>query len=70
MDTVYPMCPTSDGIKDTENFLFLCPSVDVQWKDVLSAIVELLRPVVQIADLSNDALIQLLLYGDHNLLMT
>ena len=29
--------------------------------------VEVLRLVVQIADLSNDALIQLLLYGDHDL---
>ena len=61
------MCPTSDGIEDTEHFLLLCPSFDVQRQDLLAGIVELLRPVVQIADLSNDALIQLLLYGDHDL---
>ena len=56
----------SDGIKDTEHSLLLCPSFDIQQKYLLAGIVELLRPVVQIADLSNDALIQLLLYGDHD----
>ena len=61
------MCPTSDGIEDTEHFLLLCPSFDAQRQDLLAGIVELLRPVVQIADLSNDALTQLLLYGDHDL---
>ena len=61
------MCPTSDEIEDTEHFLLLCPSFDVQQQDLLAGIAELLRPVVQIADLSNDALTQLLLYGDNNL---
>ena len=61
------MCPTSDGIEDTEHFLLLCPSFDVQRRDLLAGIVELLRPVIQIADLSNDALTQLLLYDDHDL---
>ena len=61
------MCPTtSDGIEDTERFLLLCPSFDVQRQDLLAGIVELLRPVIQIAVLCNDALTQLLLYGDHD----
>ena len=34
---------------------------------ILAEIVELLRPFVQITDLSNDALTQLLLHGDHDL---
>ena len=59
--------PTSDGIEDTEHFLLLCPSFDVQRQDFLAGIAELLRPVKQIADLSNDALTQLWLYGDHDL---
>ena len=67
-DTENPMCPTSDGIEDTGHFLLLCPSFDVQRQNLLAGIVELLRPVVQIADLSNDALTQLLLYGDNDLL--
>ena len=61
------MCPTSDGIEDTEHFLLLCPSFDVQRQDLLPGIVELLRPFIQIADLSNDTFTQLLLYGDQDL---
>ena len=53
------MCQTSDGIEDTEHVMCLCPLFD----DLLTGVVELLRPVVQIAHLSIDALTQLLLYG-------
>ena len=66
-DTINPMRPTNDGIEDTEHFLLLCPSFDLQRGDLLAGIVELLRPFVQIANLSNDALTQLLLYGDQDL---
>ena len=61
------MCPTNDGIEDTEHFLLPCPSFDVQRQDLLAGIVELLRPFLQITDLSNDVLVQLLLYGDQHL---
>ena len=61
------MCPTNDGIEDAEHFLLLCPSFDVQRRDLLAEIAELLRPFVQITNLSNDALTQLLLYGDQDL---
>ena len=61
------MCPTSDGIEDTEHFLLLCPSFDLQRQDLLAEIVELLRPFIQITDLSNDSLTHLLLYGDQDL---
>ena len=61
------MCPINDGIEDTEHFLLLCPSFDLQRRHLLAGIVELLRPFVQIANLSNDALTQLLLYGDLDL---
>ena len=60
------MCPTSDGTEDTEHFLLLCPSFAVQRQDLLAEIAESLRPVVQIADLSNDALTKVFLYGDHD----
>ena len=66
-DTINPMCPTSDGVEDTEHFLLLCPFFDVQRQDLLAGIVELLQPFVLITDLSNDALIHLLLYGDQDL---
>ena len=61
------MCPTSDGIEDTEHFLLLCPSFDVQRQNLLAGIVELLRPFTQITNLSNDSLTHLLLYGDQDL---
>ena len=66
-DTVNPMCPTSDGIEDTEHFLLHCPYFHVQRKDLLAGVVELLRPFVQVTNLSNIALSQLLLYRDENL---
>ena len=61
------MCPTSDGIEDTEHYLLLCPLFDVQRQDLLARVAELLRSFVQITDLSNDALTQLLLYGNQDL---
>ena len=66
-DTVNPMCPTNDGIEDTEHFLLLCPSFDVQRRDLLAEVSQLVRPFVQINSLSNTVLIKLLLYGDKDL---
>ena len=65
-DTVNPMCPTNDGIEDTEHFLLLCPSFDIQRRDLLAGVSVALRPFVEIDSLSNDVLAQLLLYGDKN----
>ena len=61
------MCPTSDDVEDTEHFLLLCPSFDDQRRDLLTGIEQLLRPFVQIANLSNNAVTQLLPYGDKDL---
>ena len=55
------------GLRIRNTFLLLCPSFDVQRQDLFAGIAELLRPVVQIPDLSNDALTQLLLYDDLDL---
>ena len=62
-----PMCPTNDGIEDTEHFLLLCPSFDIQWQDLLAGVSELLRPFVQIETLPNNVLVQYLLYGNEEL---
>ena len=67
MDTINLMCPTSDGIEDTEHFLLLCPFFDAQHRDLFAGIVELIRPFRQITDLSNDSFTQLLLCGDQDL---
>ena len=66
-DTVNPMCPTNDGIEDTEHFLLLCPSFDIQRQDLLAGVSELLRPFVQIETLPNNVLVQYLLYGNEEL---
>ena len=66
-DTVNPMCPTNDGIEDVEHFLLLCPSFEMQRRDFLAGVSELLRSFVQIDTLPNNVLIECLLYGDKNL---
>ena len=63
LNTINPMCPTSDGVEDTEHFLLLCHSFNVQQQDPLAGIVELLWPYVLLTYLSDDALTQLLVYG-------
>ena len=42
-DTINPMCPTGDGIEDTEKVLLRCSSFDIQCQDLLAGTVELLR---------------------------
>ena len=66
-DTINPMCPTNDGIEDTEHFLLLCPSFDMQRQDLLARVMDLLRPFVEITNLPSNLSIHLLLYGDQNL---
>ena len=60
------MCPSNDGIETTEHFLLLCPSFEVERRDLLARVFELIRPYGYI-DLSNEVLMQLLLYGDKHL---
>ena len=66
-DTINPMCSTNDGIEDTEHFVLLCPAFDIQRRDLLTGVSELLRPVVQIDTLSNNVLVQYLLYSNKEL---
>ena len=66
-DMVNPMCPTNDGIEDTEHFLLLCPSFDIQRRDLLAGVSELLRPFVHINTLPDNVLVQCLLYGNKEL---
>ena len=67
MDTINPMCPTNDGIEDAEQFLLLCPSFIIQRRDLLAGVSVVLQPFFQINTLSNNVLIQLLLYGNKDL---
>ena len=67
MDTINPMCPTNDGIEDTEHFSLLCPSFDNQRQYLLAGTSVAVRPFVQLNILSNNDLMNLLLYGDEDL---
>ena len=61
------MCPTNDGIEDVEHFLLHCPSFDIQRRDLLAGVSEILQSFFQINDLPNNVLVELLLYVDKNL---
>ena len=61
-DTINAMCPTNDGIEDTEHFLLLCPSLEVPRRDLLAGVSALLRPLGH-NDLANEFLMQILVYG-------
>ena len=50
-DTINPMCPMNDGIEKMEHFLLLCPSFDIQRRDLLDGVSELLQPLTQIDSL-------------------
>ena len=45
-DTVNPMCPTNDGIEDTEHFLLLCSSFDVQRRHLLAEVSPFLQSLI------------------------
>ena len=62
-DTINLMCPINDGSEDTEHFLLLCPSLEVPRRDLLAGVSALLRPLGH-TDLSNEFLMQIVLYGD------
>ena len=65
-DTGNPMCSINDGIEDTEHFLLLCHSYEVQRQDLLDTINPILEPQ-GLSNLSNKALLKILLYGDERL---
>ena len=66
-EIINPMCPTNDGIEDTEHFLLLCPSFDNQRQQLLASISVAVRPYIQLHKVSNHDLMNLLLYGDEDL---
>ena len=66
-DTINPMYPKNDGNEDAKHFLLFCPSFDIQRRDLLAGVSELLQPLAQINSFSRNAPLQLLLYGDKDL---
>ena len=58
--------PSNDGIESTKHFLLLCPSFEVQRRNLLAGVLAVLRPFGYI-DLSNKVLTQSLLFGGKDL---
>ena len=61
------MCPANGGIKDSEPFLspVCCFALHLTFndgRDLLARVADLLRPFVEITNLSNDLLMKLLLH--------
>ena len=54
-DTINPMCISNHGTEDTEHFLLLCPSFDIQRRDLLAGVHALVRPF-GLSNLSNEVL--------------
>ena len=65
-DTIHSMCLINDGIEDTEHFLLSCHLYDVQRHDLLGTVSEILLSE-GLSNLSNEALLKVLLYGDGRL---
>ena len=65
-DTIHSMCLINDGIEDTEHFLLSCHLYDVQRHALLGTVSEILLSE-GLSNLSNEALLKVLLYGDGRL---
>ena len=65
-DTLNPLCPVNDGIEDTEHFLLLCHAYDTDRRDLLDNVRAILQPH-GLTNLSNEALLQIILYGHEKL---
>ena len=65
-DTIDPMCPANDGVEDTEHYLLLCQSYEEPRRELLNGLNAILPPC-DISNLSNELLIELILYGNERL---
>ena len=54
---------SKDDVEDTEHFLLLCPSFNIQGRDFLAGVLALVRPF-GLGSPSNEALTRLLMYGN------
>ena len=65
-DTLNPLCPVKDGIEDMEHFLLLCHAYDTDRRDLLDNVSAILQPH-GLTNLSNEALLQIILYAHEKL---
>ena len=57
------MCISNDGMEETEHFLLLSPSFDIQRRDLLAEVLALVLPL-GLSSPSNEVLTELLMYGN------
>ena len=65
-DKLNPLCPSNDGVEDTEHFLLHCHSYDAYKKDLLVCVNSTLQ-LHGFPNLSNACLLKAILYGDERL---
>ena len=57
------MCPSNDGVEDTEHFLLYCHSYDAYRIDLVDTVNSTLQPY-GFPNLSNALFLEIILYGD------
>ena len=62
-DAIDPMCPSNDGVEDTEHYLFLCQSYEESRRELLNGLNAILLSS-DISNLSSELLVELILYGN------
>ena len=60
------MCPANDGVEDTEHYLLFCQCYEEPRRELLNGFNEI-SPTSVISDLSNELLVEFILYGLYNL---
>ena len=65
-DTLNPLCPTNDGVEDTEHYFLLCHTYAAARLDLLNSVnaILLLHGMI---NLSNEELLKIILYGHEQL---
>ena len=61
------MCPANDGCEDTEHYLLFCQSYEEPRRELLDGFNEKISPPGVISDLSNELLVEFILYGNERL---
>ena len=65
-DAIDPMCPSNDGVEDTEHYLLLCNSYEEPRRELLNSLNAILSPS-DISNLSNELSVELILYDNEKL---
>ena len=65
-DSIDPLCPANDGVEDTEHYRLFCQSYEGPRRELPYGFNEISPPIV-ISDLSNELLVEFILYGNERL---